>query len=81
LYDQELIPQAVYEEVVGAGLREGHADAIAIDHFVRLGRTVVRSVELSADDQDWASRIDQGEAEDIALEGVRTDRLTAADED
>lgn len=63
LSDQVLIPQAVYEEVVVAGLREGHADAIVVDHFVRLGRIVVRPIELSANDRDWASRIDRGEAE------------------
>lgn len=67
LYDQVLIPQAVYEEVVVAGLREGHADAIAIDHSVHLGRTIVRSAELSAQDQSWSSRIDPGEAEVIVL--------------
>ena len=67
LYDQVLIPQAVYEEVVVVGLREGHADAIAVDHSVRLGRIVVQSVDLSADDQDWASRIDRAEADVIVL--------------
>lgn len=67
LYHQVLIPQAVYDEVVVAGLREGHADAISVDHFVRLERIVVHPVQLSADDLDWASRIDQGEAEVIAL--------------
>ena len=30
LYDQVLIPQAVYEEVVVVGLRDGHTDAIDI---------------------------------------------------
>lgn len=67
LYQQILIPQAVYEEVVTVGLREGHADAIAVDHFVRLGRIAVHSVQLAADDQDWTSRIDRGEAEVIVL--------------
>ena len=30
LYDQVLIPQAEYEEVVVVGLRDGHTDAIDI---------------------------------------------------
>ena len=67
LYDRVLIPQAVYDEVVIAGLREGHADAIVVDHFVRLGRIVVRPIQLSANDRDWALRIDRGEAEAIVL--------------
>jgi len=67
LYNQVLIPQAVYEEVVIAGLREGHSDAIAVDHFVQLGRITVQSVTLAAKDQSWASRIDPGEAEVIIL--------------
>ena len=67
LYDQVLIPQTVYEEVVVAGLRDGHTDAIAVDHMVRLGRIAVQAVTLSADDQEWASKIDQGEAEVIAM--------------
>jgi len=67
LYDQVLIPETVYQEVVVAGLREGYSDAIVVDHFVRLGRIVVRSVQLSAADQAWASSIDQGEVEVIAL--------------
>ena len=67
LYDLILIPQAVYEEVVVAGLRGGHADAIVVDHFVHLGRIVVRPIQLSANDRDWTSRIDRGEAEVIAL--------------
>jgi predicted nucleic acid-binding protein len=67
LYDQVLIPQTVYEEVVVVGLRDGHTDAIAVDHLVRLGSIAVQAVTLSADDQEWASKIDQGEAEVIAL--------------
>jgi predicted nucleic acid-binding protein len=76
LYGQVLIPHTVYEEVVVTGLREGHVDAIAVDHLVRLGRIVVQDVELSADDQDWASGIDRGEAEVIALaRDVGADRV------
>jgi predicted nucleic acid-binding protein len=67
LYKQVLIPQAVYEEVVVAGLREGHADAIVVDHFVQLEHILVRSVVLSGDDSSWAANIDLGEAEVIAL--------------
>ncbi|MBL7066230.1 MAG: DUF3368 domain-containing protein [Anaerolineae bacterium] len=67
LYDQVLIPQTVYDEVVVAGLREGHADAIVVDHFVRLGRITVHPIQLSGNDWDWASQIDLGEAEVIAL--------------
>lgn len=67
LYDQVLIPQTVYDEVVVAALREGHADAIVVDHFVRLGRITVHSIQLSDNDWDWASQIDLGEAEVIAL--------------
>jgi predicted nucleic acid-binding protein len=67
LYDRVLIPQAVHREAVVAGLREGHADAIAIDHLVRLGHLVVQSIELSNSDQDWMASIDTGEAEVIAL--------------
>jgi predicted nucleic acid-binding protein len=67
LYEEVLIPEAVYEEVVVAGLREGHTDAIAVDHLVRVGRIVVRAVELSAESQSWSSTIARGEAEVIEL--------------
>jgi predicted nucleic acid-binding protein len=67
LYDRILIPQAVYQEAVVAGLREGHADAIAVDHLVRLGHITVQSVELLDQDQESMSGIDRGEAEVIAL--------------
>ena len=67
LYDQVLIPSAVYEEVVVAGLHAGHVDAIAVDHLVRMGSIIVRSVELSAEDEGWSSYIDCSEAEVIAL--------------
>jgi predicted nucleic acid-binding protein len=67
LYDQVLIPPAVYHEVVVVGLQEGHVDAIAVDHFVRLDRICVQSVDLAAAEQGWLSSIDQGEAEVIAL--------------
>lgn len=67
LYGRVLIPQTVYEEVVVVGLRGGHTDAIAVDHLVRLGSIVVQSVALSAADQEWASKIDRGEAEVFAL--------------
>lgn len=67
LYDRVLIPQAVYEEVVVAGLRAGHVDAIAVDHFVRAGRIVVQPVEVSVEDDEWSSKIDDGEAEVIVL--------------
>ena len=62
LYEQVLIPDAVYDEVVGAGRREGHPDAIAVDHVVRLGRIEVRSVEHTSEDGEWAAAIDRGEA-------------------
>jgi predicted nucleic acid-binding protein len=67
LYEQVLIPQAVYEEVVVAGLREGHSDAIAVDHAVQLGHIIVQSVVLSVNDLHWSADIDSGEAEVIAL--------------
>ncbi len=67
LYGQVLIPSAVYEEVVVAGLHAGHVDAIAVDHLVRAGSLVVQSVELSAEDAGWSSKIDYGEAEVIVL--------------
>ena len=67
MYGRVLIPQAVYEETVVAGSREGHADAIAIDHFVQLGHIVVQSAALSDDDARWTADIDSGEAEVIAL--------------
>jgi predicted nucleic acid-binding protein len=67
LYDQVLIPLAVYDEVVVAGLHAGHVDAIAVDHLVRVGSIIVRSVDLSTEDEGWSSQIDYGEAEVIAL--------------
>jgi predicted nucleic acid-binding protein len=67
LYEQVLIPQAVYEEVVIAGLREGYSDAIAVDHAVQLGHIIVQSVALSVNDIHWSADIDSGEAEVIAL--------------
>jgi predicted nucleic acid-binding protein len=67
LYELILIPQAVYEEAVVAGLREGHVDAIAIDHLVRLGHISVQSVRLSGQEKEWMHTIDSGEAEVIAL--------------
>jgi predicted nucleic acid-binding protein len=67
LYGQVLIPSAVYEEVVVTGLHAGHVDAIAVDHLVRAGSIVVQSVELSAEDAGWSSKIDYGEAEVIVL--------------
>lgn len=67
LYGRVLIPSAVYEEVVVAGLRAGHVDAIAVDHLVRAGSIVVQPIELSAADDKWSSKIDYGEAEVIAL--------------
>jgi predicted nucleic acid-binding protein len=67
LYDRVLIPPAVYQEAVVVGLREGHDDAIALDHLVRLSHITVQSVELSSQDTEWISSIDRGEAEVIAL--------------
>ena len=67
LYNLVLIPSALYEEVVVAGLRVGHVDAIAVDHLVRAGSIVVQSVKLSLKDDEWSSKIDIGEAEVIAL--------------
>ena len=67
LYDQVLIPLAVYDEVVVAGLHAGHVDAIAVDHLVRVGSIIVRPVNLSTEDEGWSSQIDYGEAEVIAL--------------
>lgn len=67
LYDRVVIPSAVYEEVVVAGLRAGHVDAIAVDHLVRAGSIVVQSIELSTEDDEWSASIDYGEAEVIAL--------------
>ena len=67
LHDRVLVPQAVYKEAVVAGLREGYADAIAVDHLVRLGRITVQDVDPPTQDQEWASTIDQGEAEVLVL--------------
>jgi predicted nucleic acid-binding protein len=67
LYGRMFLPRTVYQEVVVTGLREGHDDAIAVDHLVKLGRFVVRDSDLAAGDQEWASRIDRGEAEAVKL--------------
>lgn len=67
LYEQVLIPQAVYEEVVVVGLREGHTDAIAVDHAVQLGHITVQSAASPDDDEPWSAAIDAGEVEVIVL--------------
>ena len=67
LYEQVLIPQAVYEEVVIAGLREGHSDAIVVDHAVQLGHITVQPAVLSDSDSRWSAAIDLGEVEVIVL--------------
>jgi len=67
LYDRVLVPQAVYQEAVVSGLQEGHTDAIAVDHLVRLGHITVQSIEPLDQDQEWMTGIDTGEAEVIAL--------------
>lgn len=67
LYDEILIPPAVYEEVVLNGLRLGAFEAQVVDRLVRQGYVQVVNVTLPVSLPKWAESIDIGEIQVILL--------------
>lgn len=47
LFDFVIIPEEGYEEVVVAGRKGGHPDAIAVEELVKKGFIVVKEVEIT----------------------------------
>jgi predicted nucleic acid-binding protein len=67
LYNEILIPSAVYEEVVINGLRLGAFEAQVVDRLVRQGYIQVVNVTLPVALPTWAESIDIGEIQVILL--------------
>jgi hypothetical protein len=72
LFDSVIIPAEVYEEVVVAGKKGGHPDAIAVEELVKRGFIVVKEVETAHFPN---APIEEGEKATISLalaEGIQT---------
>jgi predicted nucleic acid-binding protein len=67
LFDEVLVPQKVYSEVVVKGLEIGAADASSVDFLIQEGHIGIKTVTLPSPLPEWAQSIDMGEAEVIFL--------------
>ncbi len=72
LYDEILIPQEVYNEVVINGLHIGAAEAQSVDWLVQRGYIRVFQVQLPSPLPEWALPIDIGEAQAVLLAQQRS---------
>lgn len=82
LFDETLVPEAVYEEVGVRGREEGYRDALAVDEetdrFLDL-TTLEGPVATEAEDVRTAADLGRGEPESIALAGARDARCLTDD--
>jgi len=66
LYDEVLIPESVYDEVVIKGKEEGHSDAIIIEQAITDKKIEVKKV-LESNEEYNSSKLHQGEIDAVKL--------------
>ncbi len=80
LYDEVIVPQAVYDEVVTVGLRRGYPDANIADAFLRRMKWRPVAVADRLPELDVYARLGRGEREALTLAKTHNS-LVLIDED
>lgn len=65
LYEEIVIPNAVYKEVIDVGIQKGESDAIHIQNYCKKGK--IQVIPISTEDTIIKNVLHQGEYESILL--------------
>lgn len=63
LFDEVLVPEKVYQEVVVIGKKEGYSDSLIVENAIKEGWIFVESVQSDKNLEDHAPELDLGEIE------------------
>jgi predicted nucleic acid-binding protein len=79
-FDKVIIPRAVYNEAIGAGLQQGYADAIILEQSVKENKIIVEDVKGTPDFDVGRSGLHKGEIEVIQLALMKRSNVVLLDD-